>query len=80
MCRLKLISSTEPVQVGYEVYTASHDGRLPLTMYLGRVVKAQLEPNTIHWDIWVKPAITGLELKTVQVLRESLNPLRMLGQ
>jgi hypothetical protein len=80
VCRLKFVSSTEPVSVGDEVYTGGRTGRLPYPMYYGRVTKAELKPGAPHWEIEVQPAVTEAVLKTVQVLREKLNPERVLGE
>jgi len=79
LCRLKLISSTEPVEVGNEVYSGDRDGVLPFPMYYGTVVKANQKQETPHWEILVKPAVNGVRFKTVQVLRRLPNPLRLLS-
>ena len=76
LCRLTLISRTEPVQVGDWVFTADRDGVFPYPMFYGTVIRAELPPGQPHWDILVKPAVTLDELKTVSVLRKRLNPAR----
>ena len=80
LCRLTLINSTDPVEVGNVVYSGDRDGVLPFPMRYGTVVKAELKPGAPHWDILVKPAVSGVRQKTVQVLRMMANPIRVLGQ
>ena len=77
LCRLKWIASTEPVNVGDEVYTDAQASSLPQPMYYGKVVRA--EAGLTHWEIWVEPATTGHDVQTVQVLRRRLNPLRVVA-
>ncbi len=79
-CVLKLISSTEPVRVGQEVYSGGRDATFTVAMYYGTVVNAELKPGATHWEIRVKPAVVGHQIQTVQVLRKAMNPLRVLGQ
>ncbi|NOX55619.1 MAG: hypothetical protein GXP27_14505 [Planctomycetes bacterium] len=76
LCRLTLVSRTEPVQVGDLVFTADRDGAFPYPMFYGTVVRTELPPGQPHWDILVKPAVTLDELHTVSVLRKRLNPDR----
>ena len=77
LCRLTLISSSEPVNVGDEVYTGERDALFPYPMYYGRVVQAELRPGASYWDIRVQPAVALEELETVEVLRKSINPVRL---
>ena len=74
------VTHLPPVSVGDEVYTGGRTGRLPYPMYYGRVTKAELKPGAPHWEIEVQPAVTEAVLKTVHVLREKLNPERVLGE
>ncbi|MCA9069865.1 MAG: hypothetical protein KDA84_13120, partial [Planctomycetaceae bacterium] len=78
LCRLRYISSTQPVEVGDEVYTGDHDGTQPYPMYYGQVVKAELPPGDQEWSIWVEPAIQELDSPTVTVLRTQLDLARTL--
>jgi cell shape-determining protein MreC len=80
LCKVTLVSATESVEVGDAVYSGGRDNLLPAPMYYGQVVKAELKPGALHWDVWVKPALQDQQLRTVQVLRKSINPVRMLGQ
>ena len=77
LCRLEEISHTEAVQVGDDVYTANRDGPFPYPMYYGQVVKAELKLGAPRWEIWVRPALHEIDLRTVHVLRTKLNPLRI---
>lgn len=78
LCRLRYISSTQPVEVGDDVYTGDHDGTQPYPMYYGRVVKAELTPGEQEWSIWVEPTIQELDCPTVTVLRTQLDRARTL--
>ena len=77
LCRLSEISSTESVAVGDEVYTA--DETFPEPMYYGRVVHAELEPGGLRWGVRVEPAVPLDKVRKVQVLRQRVNPERMLA-
>ncbi len=79
-CRLKRISSTVHVSKGDDVFTVENDGTLAYPMYYGKVVKVESTPEGLDWEIWVEPAINGAELKHVQVLRKSINPVRQLAE
>lgn len=77
LCRIKLISSTEPVSVGDLIFTGGRDGVVPWPMYYGEVVAADLKPGAPHWDIQMKPALSDGEFQTVHVLRQVMNPERL---
>ena len=49
-------------------------------MYYGLVSQMELEPNGEEWSIVVDPAVEWEHVQSVQVLRDSLNPVRILGQ
>jgi cell shape-determining protein MreC len=76
LCRLKILDATAAIEVGDDVYTGERDGTLPFPMYYGKIVSAQLDPQSLTWDIRVEPAVQELEGRTVCVLRRTLNPLR----
>lgn len=76
-CRLKMISASEPVAVGDDVYTVSDGGVFPFPMYYGKVTRAELSAGASHWTIRVEPAAGTARPRTVQVLRRRLNPERM---
>ena len=77
LCRLTHIA--DPVNVGDEVFTGGTDGSVPLPMYYGTVMRAQLEADAQEWSIWVKPAATAERLENVLILRRALNPDRILA-
>ena len=85
-CQLLQIPSTESIQVGQEVYTGEVDRELPLNMqstlgqpmYYGRIIEAELPRGAPHWKIIVEPAVKLSEVKQVSVLRQIVNPRRML--
>lgn len=74
--RVSRVAASEQVDVGDEVY-ASIDDAIPA--YLGTVVKVEHEPQSPHWQIWVRPGVVDIELETVQVVRSKINPARMLA-
>ena len=85
-CQLLQIPPTESIQVGQEVYTGEVDRELPLSMqstlgqpmYYGRIIKAELPRGAAYWKIIVEPAVKLSEVKQVSVLRQIINPRRML--
>ena len=86
-CELLQIPLTESIQVGQDVYTGEVDRELPLSMqstlgqpmYYGRVVEAELPRGAPYWKIIVEPAVKLSEVKQVSVLRQIINPRRMLA-
>lgn len=76
-CRLLHIPSTEPVTIGDEVYTSSRLAALPVPMFYGRVISAQLPTGAPHWEITVQPAATMESTRVVHVLRSVLNRERI---
>ncbi|MGE5192487.1 MAG: rod shape-determining protein MreC [Deltaproteobacteria bacterium] len=77
LCRLRHIA--DPVNVGDEVFTGAVDGLIPLPMYYGKVVRAELAPGANEWSVWVKPAANGERLESVLILRRAVNPDRILA-
>lgn len=80
LCRLTLVGSTETVSAGDNVYTANRGSTLPFPMYYGKVVRAELKPGALQWDVWVEPALSEVTMPKVMVLRTKLNPVRVLGE
>lgn len=78
-CRLKHIPATTAVSVGDGVYTGGRSEALPYPMYYGNVVSAELTAGAREWSIVVKPAAQFRELKSLHVLRQTLNSSRSLG-
>lgn len=79
-CRLRSIEATQLVSVGDLVFSVQGDGALPHPMFYGRVIEAELRPGAVEWDIRIEPAGNLDALRSVHVLRQSLNPLRMMAQ
>jgi cell shape-determining protein MreC len=75
LCRLKIIDTTASIEVGDHVYTGERDGTLPYPMYYGRVVSADLDPQTLAWNISVEPTVQHIEGRTVSILCRTINPL-----
>jgi cell shape-determining protein MreC len=86
-CELLQIPPTESIQVGQEVYTGDVDRELPLSMqstlgqplFYGRIIEAELPRGAPYWKIIVEPAVKLSEIKRVSVLRQIVNPRRMLA-
>lgn len=78
-CELTGLPYTESVNVGDSVYTGGRSTRFPSPMYYGRVVEAVLETGQ-RWRIVVQPHLNPDSIRTVAVLRESMNTTRVLGQ
>lgn len=76
MCRLELVATTEPVEVGDEVWTAGAIPGLEEALCLGRVTRAELVPTNAHWTIDVTPELPAANVRVVQVVRVGLNPHR----
>lgn len=79
LCRLDSLPSTEPVSVGDAVFTGTADGVHPAPMYYGTVARAELQPGSLRWSIWVKPAADLEQLRKLHVLRTAVNPNRVLA-
>jgi hypothetical protein len=77
LCRLQHIS--DPVNVDDEVFTGGTDGLVPLPMYYGTVVRAELAPGASEWSVWVKPAAANERLESVLILKRTVNPDRILA-
>jgi len=77
LCRLRRIN--DPVNVGDEVFTGGADGALPLPMYYGKVVRAELEAGATEWTVWVRPAAIDERLETVLILKRDVNRDRILA-
>lgn len=80
LCVLKSIPATESVAVGDLVFTGGRNASMPYPLFYGHVVAAELPPGADEWNIQVEPAVRPERITTVQVLRASLNPVRVLGQ
>ena len=78
LCRLKHIA--DPVNVGDEVFTGGADGLVPLPMYYGKVVRAELVAGANEWSVWVQPAATDERLESVLILRRTVNRDRISGK
>jgi cell shape-determining protein MreC len=75
-CRLELVDATQPVSIGDFVYGRLEDFDGPPPCY-GRVTAAELTEGAAHWNVTVTPVSTLDDQRTVQILRELPNPVRM---
>lgn len=78
-CILRYVGRTDSVRVGDGVYTSARSAALPEPMFYGTIVKAELDETDREWTIEIEPAIKPELLRSVQVLRQSINPVRVLG-
>lgn len=79
-CELHSIDANQLVREGDLVFTSGHgNDALTAPMFYGRVVKAELRPGAVEWDILIEPAAELNDLRTVQVLKQRVNPLRMMA-
>lgn len=76
-CGLELIAATEPVSVGDYVYGRMPDAASMGPLCYGRVVAAELPEGAAHWVVTVAPFTLLDEHRSVQILRELPNPVRM---
>jgi cell shape-determining protein MreC len=77
LCKLEGIPAEKSVHVHDAVYTADRDGLLPVPLYYGEVVEAELNPEDREWTVLVKPVELPSRLTTVQLLRTTINPERL---
>jgi len=66
-CKLNDVPTTQSVRVGDEVYTSDRDGRSPVPLYYGRIIR--VEESGRQWDITVEPAVKANDLTSVAVLK-----------
>jgi hypothetical protein len=78
-CTLRMITPTEPVQVGDLVVTVERDTGLAEPLVYGEVESADLPENALEWSIRVKPARDWRRTSNVTVIRLGVNPQRMLA-
>ncbi len=77
LCKIELVSATEPVAVGDLVFTAD-DGVLSSPLLYGKVVRVDRKPGDAHWQIWMEPAVKPTSPPArVAVLKIELNPARV---
>lgn len=78
-CRLEEIPATEGVTVGDRVYSGTRTAAVNAPLFYGTIVRAELEAGAEEWSIDVEPAASLESVRRVTVLRESLNPARLLA-
>lgn len=76
-CQLTMVSREALVDVGDSVYTVADESPQQHPLLFGTIVKAELKPGALEWEIEVAPAIAQQEFTQVEILRHSINPLRM---
>lgn len=78
-CRLRYIGRTDSVRVGDDVYTSARSAALPEPMFYGTIVKAELDETAREWTIEIEPAVNPELLRSVDVLKQSINSVRVSG-
>ncbi|MCA9019604.1 MAG: hypothetical protein KDA74_05650 [Planctomycetaceae bacterium] len=78
-CRLTLVNHEEIVQEGDEVYTVAAESPQGYPLYFGKVIKAELDGGSLEWTIDVEPAVQQTRFTQVEILRQKMNPHRMLA-
>ncbi|MEZ6046523.1 MAG: rod shape-determining protein MreC [Planctomycetaceae bacterium] len=78
-CELTLVSHEEVVHEGDDVYTVPAESPKGYPLYFGKVIKAELDGGSLEWTIQVEPAVQQTRFTQVEILRQKMNPNRMLG-
>lgn len=78
-CQLTLVSNEQVVHVGDEVYTVAAESPRGYPLYFGKVTKAELSGGRLEWTIDVEPAVQKTKFTQVEVLRQKMNPQRLLS-
>lgn len=74
LCRIRMIAVTEPAAPGDEVFAASLAGLdVPPPRY-GVIERVEQAVGAAHWDIWMRPAVTGPTSGRVTVVRVEPQP------
>jgi len=69
LCRIRMVAVTEPASVGDEVFAASLLGLdAPVPRY-GVIERVEQPVGAAHWDLWMRPALTGPPPENVVVVR-----------
>jgi cell shape-determining protein MreC len=65
--------------VGDGVYTSATSAALPEPMFYGTIIKAELDETAREWTIEIEPAVKPEKLRSVAILKQSINPVRISG-
>lgn len=76
LCRIELVSLSEPVAVG-DIVVSSGDGVAREPLVYGHVVRVEQAAAGPHWQIWMQPAVGPESPRDVAVLKFELNSARM---
>lgn len=78
-CRVERIGGAESVSVGDKVYSIPSDPTRSPPLYYGTVIEAEPADGGTQWRIMIEPAANTLDVRTVQVLRKTINPARLMA-
>lgn len=76
-CLLTMVDSEALVEVGDTIFSVDEESPQGFPLLFGTVSKAEKKPGALEWQIEVSPAITEQKLSRVEILRQTLNPIRM---
>ena len=69
LCRIRMVDIREPVEPGDEVLAASLAGLDAPPPRYGVIERVEQPVGAAHWDIWMRPALTGPPPESVIVVR-----------
>jgi len=76
-CRIQLVKTTEPVEVGDLVFAAGGEGLIEAHLSYGKVARVERSPGDVHWQIWMEPALPEEMSEKISVLRVQPNRNRV---
>ncbi len=79
LCRVRLVSATEPVAAGDFVYAAGGEGIWRAPPRYGKVISAKRSPDSAHWQIAVRPDIVRVPAE-LAVVRIAPHAMRVVQQ
>jgi hypothetical protein len=73
LCRIRHVEVSRPVDVGDYILTAETEGLLPQPLFYGQIIRAERQPDSPHWELWMTPA-AGPRPSQAAVLRATATP------
>jgi hypothetical protein len=73
LCRIRHVDVSRPVDVGDYILTAETEGLLPQPLFYGQIIRAERQPDSPHWELWMTPA-AGPRPSQAAVLRTTATP------
>ena len=69
LCRIRMVAVTEPAAAGDEVFAASLAGLDAPPARYGVIERVEQPVGAAHWEIWMRPALTGTPPEEVIVVK-----------